>query len=246
MVINIIEKKNRRVLCEGRDNGMAFGFLERADENTFHTVQPLSPCKDYLAEVVFTECYDIPTKGCGLSYPKKLGIFTDCAYLAIKMMKTKGGRYSYSNSFENDVALLAKNYKNIERLLNEYEKTLGLVVPTTIEEANDGYFLVRFSSEWCKSTHSISLYTLLLRVLMVATDKDNSIMPFLAGYTYHNGDKSFIIQVMGKISLIAETKTLPPNNANYSRSQLKLYYQSPHNNGIVNWKSSFEDAPLKD
>lgn len=244
-MITIIDKKNRGVLCEGRNNGMAFGFLQQLKENVFQTVQPPSPCKDYLAEVVFTEKYGIPTKAFGLFYKEKLGIFTDVAYLAIKMMGTQGyGGYSYGKSLEIDKKLLEENYKNIERLMNDFEKRIGIKVKTTIEPANDDFFLVKLSSDWCRSSHSISLYSLLVRVLMVATKKDKDIVSFLESYSYHSGDKQLLSQSMAKIKLILKEKNLPPTVNKYSKSALKNYYQTPHNDGIVNWNSTFKEVQL--
>jgi hypothetical protein len=242
--IKIIDKCNRDVLIEGRDNGMAFSFLQKTGKNEFTTVQPPSPCKDYLAEVVFTEKYDIPTRGCGLYYKQKLNIFSDCAYMAIKILKAKGGGYSYGKSFEHDVEMLKDNHKNIERLMNQYEKKIGLKVLTKIEEANDDFFLVKFSSEWCKSTHSISLYSLLLRVLMASTEKDKDFMSVLKNYNYHNGDKSLLTSSLPKIELIMKEKKLPPNVRKYSKANMLKFRGSPHDNGILNWDKTFVEVPL--
>lgn len=243
--MKIIDKQNRGLLDEGRNNGMAFAFLEKKKDN-FRTVQPLSPCKDYLAEVVFTERYDMPTKGCGLNYLKKLNIFSDVAYMVITILKSKRGSYDYSKSFENDVKLLAENHKQIERLMNDFEKQINLKILTEVTPANDDLFLVKFSADWCQSTHAISLYTLLLRVLMAATEKDKDIVSFLSSYSYHNGDKSLLNQNLNKIKLILKEKKLPPNTRNYSKEYLLKFMDSPHDNGITSWNSSFEDVPLQE
>jgi hypothetical protein len=246
-MVKIIEKCNRGALHEGRNNGMAFAFLQKVDDETFHTVQPASPCKDYLAEVVFTENYDIPTKGCGLSYKKKLNIFSDVAYLAMKLLKTHSNDYyNYSPSFETDVKLLSENYKNIEKLINQFEERLELKTLTTIEPANDGNFLVKLPSDWCISTHSISLYTLLLRVLMVATEGETDILNFLKDYTYNVWDRNLLGLISDKIKLIWGEKKLPPNNIPYSKQNMLKFMGSPHDNGIVSWKGSFEEVPLRD
>jgi len=224
---------------------MGFAFLQKMPDGVFHTVQPASPCKDYLAEVVFTEKHGIPTRAYGLNYKKQLNIFSDVAYMAIKMMPTKGGGgYNYSSSLKKDTELLAKNYKNITRLINDFEKKVGLKILTTIEPANNDYFLLKFSSKWCDSTHSISLYSLLIRVLMVAESSDKDIMSFLKAYKYHSGDKNLVQQSMKKIESILKTKKLPPNAVSYSKSRLLSYHQTPHNNGIIAWNSSFTELKI--
>ena len=52
-MIQIINKQCRSKLCEGRSYQMGFAFLKKLDNNTFETVQPISPCKDYLNDVIF-------------------------------------------------------------------------------------------------------------------------------------------------------------------------------------------------
>lgn len=244
-MIKIKETKNRGVLSEGRNNGMAFAFLKKVKDDVYETVQPKSPCKDYLAEVVFTEKYGVPSKGCGLYYKEKLNIFNDKAFMTIKMMPTHRSKvYNYSKSLDSDVQLLKANYPHMVRLLNSFEKKLKLKVLTTIEPANDDQFLVTFSPEWCDSTHSISLYSLLLRVLMPATEKDTDIMSFLKQYKYNRGDVYLVQSVLPKIKLILEKKKLPPNTSSLSKEKVGKFMQSPHGYGICSWRSSFEEVKI--
>ena len=74
--MTITEKHDRNVLIEGRSSGMGFAMLKK-DKTNYETVNPLSPCKDYLNEVVFTENTGYPTKAHGLDYKEKLDIFKD-------------------------------------------------------------------------------------------------------------------------------------------------------------------------
>lgn len=241
----IIETKKRGVLNEGTNNGMAFAFLEKKEED-YLSVQPFSPCKDYLDEVVTTEKTGIPTKGCGLIYPKKLNIFSDVAYLGIKILKTKDNQYYYSDSFENDVETLKKNHKNIEKLVNQIEDIIGLK-KSVIEEQNDDYFLITLDSKWCDSTISISLYSLLIRVSMIY-DGEMDYMKFLENYNYNNHDKHLIENMLKKekLKLILENKKLPPNRRAFSKNALSKGMQSPHGNGIFSWDCSFEEVKLID
>lgn len=235
---NIIIKdaKKRSILVEGRDNGMGFAFLRKLKNGTYRTVQAMSPCKDFLNEPITTERYGFGTSAHGLKYPKKLNIFTDKAYMGIKMMVTRFGNYTYSKSFENDKILLNQNYKNIQNIMNKFEEYLGLNSATNIEKANDDNFLLTFSSEWCQSTHAISLYTLLIRCLMIADNENIEIMEFLKNYDYNHGDKNLINSCINKIQCIIDNKKLPPNRINFNNK-----WVSPHNYGICAWDSKFEE-----
>jgi len=243
--IEIKEVKNRGVLSEGRNNGMAFAFLQKVSDNTYETVQPFSPCKDYLNEVIITENYDVGTKGCGLKYPKKLGLFNEThAYMGIVLLKTKNNYYAYSSSIDNDKKMLLDNHKNLEKMLNDIESDLGLGSLTSIEKANDDYYLVKIPIEWCQSTHAISLYSLLLRLGM-ANDGKEDYHNFLENYSYNREDRSMWQYVKNKFKLVIDNKKLPPNTINYNRDALSKGMQSPHNNGFQNWIGGFELAEMK-
>ena len=242
--IVIIDNKNRGVLCEGRDNGMGFAFLKKVDDNKYETVQPISPCKDYLAEVIFTEKYNVKTSAYGLSYPKKLNIFSDVAYMVIEMLPTKSGSYNYSSSLNDDTIMLLHNHIVIEKIINNFEESLLINIKTKIERVGlTNQYLLTFSKDWCESSHAISLYSLLIRCLMVA-DKEQDMLTFLENYKYNSGDKSLISACINKIRLIIENKKLPPNRRQYTLSSVNSGFQTPHDNGILSWDGKFEEIVL--
>jgi hypothetical protein len=152
----IKEVNNRELLHEDRNNGVGFAFLKKVEEE-YHTAHALSPCKDYLNDVVFTENTGYPLSIYGLSY-KKQNIFDDAAYMAIKIVKSKDNSYYYSKDIEVDKAYLKSNYKNIQNLINYFEERLELNSFTILEEAEDDYFLIIFPLDWCISSYAISLF----------------------------------------------------------------------------------------
>lgn len=246
--INVVDKQDRGKLIEGRDNGMAFGFLKKVGDNKYETVMPPSPCKDYLAEVIITEWNDVPTRACGFNYPKKNNIFDDVvAYMLIKLLPIHGSNYyGYSPSITEDNKKFANNYPIMQAIMNKFEDDINLGARTIIEKVDDkDEYVVTIPIEWCKSTPAISLYALLLRVLMVA-DKEEDMITFLKSYKYHRGDSSFIRQTINKIELILREKQLPPNRIPYSLAKLKAHTHTPHNNGIVSWDCKFEEVKLVD
>lgn len=243
IVIKEVEKRSK--LIEGRNNGMGFAFLKKVDSNVFETVQPVSPCKDYLNEVIITENTGIGTRAHGLNYKEKLDIFSDVGYMTIKILPDNSGKYYYNKSklAEEDIKILSDNYKNLENFINQIEKDLDFTDFTKIEKANDEYYLVIVPKQWLISTHAISLYTLLLRIGFVYNGKDNY-NEYLSKYEYSLADKRMFESIKNKFKLILQNKKLPPNRIKYSLSALKRGNHSPHNNGIVGWDSSFEEVIL--
>lgn len=245
MNIKIIDKQNRSLLNEGRNNGMGFAFLKKVNDKTFETVQPISPCKDYLNEVVFTEKYNIPTKGCGLKYLQKKNIFKRVGYLVISILKTKTLSYNYSNSYETDCEKINTNYENIQLFLNKIENLINIKTKTKLRKTKDNEILVSMSYKWCESTIAISLYSFLLRIgLLYDGEKDP--IKFIKEFDYNKGDKSLVEQILPKLNIIIKKKQLPKNRFDYSRKHLEKFLMSPHNNGIFHWDEEFEEIELGD
>lgn len=160
---------DRKVLSEGRNYNMGFAFCKLMADGTFETIQPLSPCKDYLNDVIYSEHTGKPFSACGLN-TKKTGIFEEQphAFLAIKMLSPKGGGWPGTGSLQEAKDRLKKNYIYIETLLNHVEESFtkqGLIERTAISPTQDeDLFLLAVPLWWCRSTHLISLYSLLVRM----------------------------------------------------------------------------------
>lgn len=169
---------------------MGFAFCKQVGDNEFETVQPLSPCKDYLNDVVYTEHTGRNFSAAGLTTTKQ-GIFENVpnAFIAIKMLNPKGAGKVYGAVFDLKQAteLLQKNYKNIATLLNFVEEQFvpqGLTDRTTITETADKeMFLLSVPLWWCRTTHLISLYSLLVRMGQF-WDGNGDANTFLENYDY--------------------------------------------------------------
>lgn len=220
--------KTRDKLSEGRTSGMAFAFAKKKSDKKFETIMPVSPCKDYLNEVIYTENTGVPTSAYGFSYPKKQEIFNENVFLVIKMVPTLNGSYAYNKSLEEDAKQLKNNREKIEALLNKFEEALGLTDRTCIFEANDDYFLVKAPIDWKISTHSISMYTLILRAALTYNGECN-IEDFLSKYDGHNMESGMIKGAKEVILQIIKDKKLPEQKRQHNDP--KLY--SPHNYGIL-------------
>lgn len=215
-------------MSEGRTSGMGFGFLKKKGDSNFETIMPVSPCKDFLNEVIYTENTGIPTAAYGFSYKEKLNIFEDNVFLAIKMLPDKGGRYNYSSSLEGDTIKLKNQFKNIEKVLNDLESKLSLSDRTCIFEANDNFFLVKAPIDWRVSTHSMSMYTLILRSVLTHQG-EMSIDSILSSYSGIQMERSMINATSKLIKSIIEKKKLPEQEVTHE----SMSNFSPHNYGIM-------------
>lgn len=183
-MIQIKDNQNRLKLNEGRNYQMGFAFCKKVDDNTFETVQPISPCKDYLNDVVYSENTGKPCSVFGLT-TKKENIFTeDYVYMAIAICRhyydIRSEKNDHYKDYEKDTVRFKTNINNVVALLNFVEAEFGLDKYTTITEVEDKY-LFKIPVFWTKYVYLISLYSLLVRL---AQYYDGKVTPkeFLSTY----------------------------------------------------------------
>lgn len=206
----VIDKQKRSVLGEGRNYQMGFAFLKKiAPVRLFETIQPISPCKDYLNDVVYSEATGKKVSAYGLNTSKE-NLFDEekYAYLAIKIMpRQDGGDYG---SLQKDSDNLNSNYLTLKAFMNYFDSALGLKKTQIYKtnEGRDGIFLVKFDKAWAAYTYSISLFSLLLRV---GQFYDASVEPldFLKSFSAFSPDVYLVKAALPKIIKILELKSLP-------------------------------------
>lgn len=237
----IVEKCDRKVLIEGRSSGMGFAALKKVSDDEYHTVNPISPCKDYLNEVVFTENTGIPSKACGLIYSKKHGIFNeDYSYLVFKVQGLKNNDHRVTSEFtvEEYTEIIRNSIKNIENFINNLQDRIGIENKLSITEANDDHFLVKFDTIWARSTQSISLLTLLLRI--AKNYKGGDIIKYLNNViTEFANDKAMSKTVVKKLDIIFENKRLPTMTESFINVLKENPNRSPHSKGIISWDGTY-------
>jgi hypothetical protein len=162
--ISLVDKQNRGILSEGRNYQMGFAFCKKEGKGKYATVQPISPCKDYLNDTVYAELTGKPCAAYGYSC-KKENIYDEkegYAYVVIKLLGSKYGDGSYPN-MDADKKNLKENYKTLEKFINYFEEQKGLDKRSQITEVDDDRYFIKVPLFWCQATYLISLYTLLLR-----------------------------------------------------------------------------------
>jgi len=162
--MKIINNQNRSVLHEGRNYGLGFAFLRKIDDETFETIQPISPCKDYLNDVVYSEATGKPFSAWGLNTSKQ-DIFDDGrAYMAISVCKM-GKSLSAYLGYDDELELMAKNGDNMAEFIHKIESKLG-ISKTKFTRVSDNLKLLDMDTQWVAATYLISLYALMLRVAL--------------------------------------------------------------------------------
>lgn len=202
----IINNQNRGVLSEGRNYQMAFAFCKKKDEKTFETIQPISPCKDYLNDVVFSEATGENISAYGLKTKRNHIFDEDYGYMVISIEPNmNGGDYG---KLQKDRDNLNENYKLLEEFMQEFDKLFMDTNLTRIEKANDNYFIVYVPRIWVEQTYTISLYSLLLRIGQF-WKKAQHPFEYIKNFKDFQPDVYLLNSCKTKIETIIKNKKLP-------------------------------------
>lgn len=203
-MIKLINNQNRKVLGEGKRSGIGFAFVKNTEKDVFETVMPISPCKDYLNDVVFSEMTGKPCSAYGFKYAK-----TDCfkksrAYLVAKICHHLDGNKYKQYDFELEAL---KNYHNLTKFLNIFEEKLGLKTLTQTTMLEDDTLLFSVPIYWCKSTWLISMYSLLIRVGRWYKEDEDPI-DYLVAFKVMMDDKYLLDTAFKNIKTVLEKKKI--------------------------------------
>lgn len=224
-MLKIIDKQNRGKLMEGRNYQMGFAFCKKVSNKVFETIQPISPCKDYLNDVVYSERTGNPVSAYGLS-TKKIDLFTRKrkAYLAIKIMDYYG--YNGFNKLAQHTENLKNNYANLNKFLNYFEEKLGMSKTQVAPADNDSFVLI-LPIGWTKYNYAISLYSLLARVGQFY-DGTTDPITFMETYKDFPEDSYLVKSIVPKVKKLLDIGKLPEQNLNDLGSGTNV-----HNAGIA-------------
>lgn len=157
--MNFKNNQNRSILGEGRDYGMGFAFLKKT-KDLYETIQPISPCKDYLNDIVFTEKTGKSMSAYGLNCSKQNIFKGKSIYLAISICNNLSDSYV---RFDEDLNNFSANYNNSILFINRIEDLLK-IDRSVIEKVRENIYILKASAKWIAGLYSISLYSLLLRL----------------------------------------------------------------------------------
>jgi len=217
--------KKRKSLNEGRSSGIGFGFVKKTSRS-FELVQAISPCKDYLNDVVYSEVTGKDIYAYGFSY-KKCNIFSDVNYIAFAICKSGAiAEFEYPN-YKKDIERLMSNLDNLQLFLNLFEDLLNIPIKTKLTKCDNDIILAEISNDWCKYPYLISLWSLLVRV-GVYWKQEDTILDFLNSTKYDPTDVYIVKNVIPKIKKLSET--------GFVEQVFKNGGTSVHNEGISNFQ----------
>lgn len=159
----LVDNCYRGPLGEGRSYGVGFAFCKR-EGTTFTTVGPLSPCKDYLNDQLYSERTGNDYRRYGYRATKQ-SIFTDgFGYVAFSIMTEKCGAIYATMQKEKDY--LAESHGKVAAFVNAFESALKipLLSHTAITKVGENLYVAAIPDFWCLYTYLISFWTLLVRI----------------------------------------------------------------------------------
>lgn len=208
----------RSKLSEGRSQGIGFAFLKRVGEQSFAGVNPISPCKDYLNDVVYSEVTGRPYRAYGLSTVKTECFEKDGAFLVFASCGQKG-----CPPIASEVKLLKENLPNMQKLINQLEALMKVEQKTKLIEAGENLIFAHVAPEWVTSSYTISLWAFIARNTLWSGGSDD---PF-AELAKAHGDEHHMPLVLESIKTF-QSKGLPKTPTP----------ESPHSYGIANYPIS--------
>lgn len=194
MAFKLINKKPRSVLNEGRRQGLGAGFA-KCKGDTLTMVGPISACKDYLSDQIYSEHTGKPYSACGYNAVKS-NCFDTHAYQVISVLKYGTHNPQVYEGYEKDVADLAANWQNMQKFLNHFEELLKVEGRTVIEKIDDNLYSVVIPLFWVQTTYLVSLHGLFLRVA-IRWDGTGDPMKFAKGE--HGMDTGYVRAALTKI-----------------------------------------------
>ena len=227
--MKLIDKQNRESLSEGRNYQMGFAFCKKIELGIYETIQPISPCKDYLNDVVFSEITGKPVTAYGLK-TKQLGIFDKRGYIAFKICPSYSNMEKDKQNLNNNVLNIQKFMNNFEVLLKTRKSKIKKVTETEGNKGNEDSFIVSLPSDFLVGTYSISLYSLLLRVSQWYDGKQD-VMEYLKTFKAFPVDTYIVNSALPKLERIIK-EGFPKQNLSGMEGNTGV-----HNLGIVtyNW-----------
>jgi hypothetical protein len=163
IVLKRVEGRNK--LSEGRSTGVAFAYAKK-EGNTYTAAHALSPCKDYLNDVLWTEKTGKDSNACGLHYKKQDIFKDDTHYLLCEIVYQSNTNTSvepFKTNFKKDQEEFKNQFENIKVFINKIENDIELKILSEFH-FDDNLLLCKFSSFWSEDTYLISLYSYLVRL----------------------------------------------------------------------------------
>lgn len=209
-ITNLLTRNN---LSEGRNSGIGFGFAKKKGK-VYEMQYPISPCKDYLNDVVFTEATGLEVNAYGChSKPNRL--FDDKnGYLTFRVC-TRNKNDSLSDMTDELKKLsenLSQNLDNLLNFINSVEGELAVDGRSVFHKTDiEGVYLAVVPKQWLLYNYSVSLYSWLIRIGVNYTNEYSPI-DFIMNYKHDQSEQGILMAAKPNLAKIFENKLLPKQN----------------------------------
>lgn len=163
-MVTVDIKQERKKLGEGRNYGLGFSILEKLSPKKFQTYMPYTACKDYLNDFAYVESEKREIGSIHGYNHKLLNKFDKVHYfhLGVKPLHYNNSS-TFWNKFDEAQLTLIKNFKTLEKILNDFEAKIGIKTRSSIIVLDDKSIIVKSPIYWLKKTWLISVFTLIIR-----------------------------------------------------------------------------------
>jgi hypothetical protein len=158
--LKFVDKQNRCVLCEGRSRGMGLALC-KLEGDTLSTVGPISPCRDYLNDEVYSNHTGKPFGAYGY-HAKDRGLWkAGRAYAAFCICGSGARSPSKYATMDRDLKAIDEGGENLQAFLNAFEKPFG-ATPTKLIKFGPNMYVADADLLWVKWTYMVSLLSILI------------------------------------------------------------------------------------
>lgn len=212
----------RNVLAEGRNKGPGFCFCKLEGDQLI-AVGPLSPCKDYLNDQVYSEITGKPYGAYGYNSVKTGCFEGGKAHLVMSICQQGARNPQTYDTYEKEVEVLNQDHSKVQAFLNAIESDLKLTERTKVTLLAPNVCHIEAPIFWVQGTYLTSLYTLLLRVGFGYTPEVGWLAYAKLGFKNYE-DNSYMGTALPKLQKMIEGK-VPKQDFTQSKHW--------HNEGIV-------------
>lgn len=225
MKVNLLH--SRKGTMEGRNQGIAMGFVD----NKLNTICPITPCKDFLNEVVYSEYTGIQIDTIyGFKHPVS-GVFKGKRKINLAAANCKSDKdLPYTQIDSTQV-------KNTVKFINKIETRL-FIPKTTVKQVGE-FTIFRFSNYWISQVYLISLYGLLIRI-GVNYDGTN-VLDYYKSTKVPSIDYNLCQNSYENFKEILQNKYLDVDSMLKEYSEMGNKYHIHNNLGICNIKQNEEE-----
>jgi hypothetical protein len=203
VTIKLVDNYPRSKLIEGRNYGIGFALAKKTD-TAIELVGPISPCKDYLNDQVYTENTKKPYGAWGYHASYQGLLDGEFGYVVIAVLPYFGG--SKYGAQDQETAWLNDHTEDIAVFVRRIEELLKipLLERTRIGKMEENRYACVISKWWLQYPYLISLWGLLVRIALESSWTPEAGDPMTCLEKCKTGDSMKMMTAMPKLKHLIE------------------------------------------